>query len=276
MTKPDEFLERREADLHWLVDRDFAAGLEALGWPDPASVERALAGAGSEGRAATAILALPGRSERIHLRPVHHGGALGPLWRGTLWGSSRPVRELRVNAALARAGAPVPRPLLVAASRRRGPLWNAVFGTLHVEGARDGWAWLAAKPERSALLGGARALGAAIRRFHDAGGQHADLHLKNLLLREDGGRFEAWVIDLDRARCGAPPGAARRARELMRLYRSLLKRGFAEQVGPRGCAAAWQAYCGGDRQLRAALRAALPRERRRVSRHARAYSGGTG
>ena len=79
------------------------------------------------------------------------------------------------------------------------------------------------------------------------------------------------MIDLDRARAGAPPSAARRMRELMRLVRALHKRGLAEQVGARGCAAALSAYCGGDRALRRALLAHLPHERRRLARHAWAY-----
>jgi tRNA A-37 threonylcarbamoyl transferase component Bud32 len=266
-------VERRGLDGYWLVDAAFAAPLEALGWPAPDAVERALRSDGSTGRAATAILTLPDRAERIHLRPVHHGGLVAPLWRGTLWGFERPATELRVTARLAASGAPVPRPVLVAARRVRGPFWKAVVGTLHAEGARDGMAWLSARPQRDALLRGARAAGIAIRRFHDAGGAHADLHAKNLLIREQRDHTGVWVIDLDRARADAPPDPARRMRELMRLVRSLHKRGFAEQVGTRGCAAAFAAYCSGDRKLRAEMLAHLPRERRRLARHAWGYHG---
>src|SRR5262249_23324449 len=157
--------------------------------------------------------------------------------------------------------------VLVAAHRACGPLWSAVVGTVHVEGARDGLAWLGARPSRAELVRGARAAGAAIRRFHDAGGEHADLQIKNLLVRERGGETEALVIDLDRARAGDPPSPARRMRELARLVRSLHKRGVAEQVGVRGAAAALSAYCAGDRDLRRALLVHLPRERRRIARH---------
>jgi hypothetical protein len=261
------WIERREPARYWLVDEAFAESLAALGWPEPAAVERALGGVGGTGRTATAILALPDRPERIHLRPVRHGGRFALLWRGAIWGVERPAAELRATAQLFAAGAPVPRPVLVAAHRRRGPLWSAVVGTRHVEEARDGIAWLAAQPAREELVRGARAAGAAIRRFHDAGGSHADLHAKNLLLREREGRTELFVIDLDRARAGAPPAPARRMRELMRLVRALHKRGLAEQVGARGCAAALSAYCAGDRALRRALLAHLPRERRRIARH---------
>jgi hypothetical protein len=264
---PPRWTSRRERALYWLVDTTLVEPLAALGWPDREAVAQALRGAAANGRTATAILALPGRSERIHLRPVRHGGMFAPVWRGAIWGVARPIAELRANLRLHAAGAPVPQPVLVAAHRARGPLWSAVFGTLHVEGARDGLAWLAARPARSELLRGARAAGVAIRRFHDAGGSHADLQIKNLLIRSRGGESEVLVIDLDRARADRPPSPARRLRELMRLVRALYKRGVAEQVGARGCAAALSAYCAGDRALRRALLAHLPRERRRLARH---------
>jgi len=265
------FLERHDADRHWRVDAEFAPALEALGWPALAAVEEALRGAGSQGRSATAILALPGRGERIHLRPVLHGGLLGPLWRGAIWGADRPLAELEATASLRAAGAPVPRPVLVAAHRRAGPLWTAVIGTVHVEGGRDGLAWLASRPDPDRLRRGARAAGAAIRRFHDAGGQHADLQPKNLLFREGARTTEVTVIDLDRSRSDAPPDAARRMRELMRLVRGLRKRGAEEVVGARGLLAGWSAYCAGDRDLRCALIGHLHRERRRLARHSWAH-----
>jgi hypothetical protein len=42
-------------------------------------------------------------------------------------------------------------------------------------------------------------------------------------------------------------------------------------VGVRGCAAAFAAYCDGDRALRRALLEHLPGERRRLARHRIAY-----
>jgi aminoglycoside phosphotransferase (APT) family kinase protein len=119
----------------------------------------------------------------------------------------------------------------------------------------------------------AAAAGRAVRAFHDAGGHHADLHLKNLLV-QPGERV--LVIDLDRAKVGDPPPAARRMRELMRLYRSLIKRQVFDRVGARGRAAFFDAYTDGDPQLSAALLEGWPRERRRVARHQRGYRGSGG
>jgi len=265
------FVERRGGGLFWRVAAELEPALASLGWPAADAVRRALGSAASSGRTETAVLPLADRKERIHLRPVRHGGLLGPLWCGTVLGPGRPAEELHVTARLLEAGAPVPRPALVVAHRRAGPLWSAVLGTVHVEEARDGIAWLESGPDRERLLRGARAVGVAVRRFHDAGGSHADLHAKNLLLREDAGDLEVLLIDLDRAQIGPPPPPARRLRELMRLVRGLHKRGVAARVGPRGIAVAFAAYCEGDRTLRRALLAHLPAERRRLARHRALY-----
>jgi hypothetical protein len=85
---------------------------------------------------------------------------------------------------------------------------------------------------------------------------------------------ECIVIDLDRARLLAELPPATRMRELMRLYRSLVKRGLVSRVGARGLAAFFGAYAGRDRALRAALRARLPRERIRLALHAWRYRNG--
>ena len=79
---------------------------------------------------------------------------------------------------------------------------------------------------------------------------------------------KALIVDLDGARHASPPSPARRMRELMRLYRSLGKRRLLEGLGPRVEVAFLEEYVAGDRELRAALLRELPREQRRIARHA--------
>ena len=264
------FESHRARGARLVVDAGWIGAAEARALLLPGELARRLADAsGARGRAATALwLARDG--SRALLRPVRHGGLLAPLWGERLLGLGRPLRELRVAAELHARGAPVPRPLLVVAVRR-GAFWHAALATAYEEGARDGVALLAAEPARARLVRALDAAARAVRRFHDAGGHHADLHLGNLLFREGESACEALVIDLDGAHAGAPPGAARRMRELMRLYRSLAKRGLAAQIGARGCARFLSAYCDGDRALRRALLASLPRERLRLARHAASW-----
>jgi tRNA A-37 threonylcarbamoyl transferase component Bud32 len=121
------------------------------------------------------------------------------------------------------------------------------------------------------VLRAAAAAARAARRFHDAGGRHADLHVKNLLLRERGAGVECVVIDLDKARIASDATPAERMAELMRLFRSLVKRGLLAQVGARGCARFFSAYCGDDRRLRSAMWRRVGAELRKVELHRVGY-----
>lgn len=255
-----------------LVCTTWQAAVSQLGLLAPGGLERWLSAAPSagEGRAATALVALPGGGPRVVLRRLRRGGLLGPVLGERTLDAERVSRELTLTAQLRALGAPVPEPVL-ALALRRGPFWTQWLATVYEEGAVDALQFLASSPDEARVLRAAGAFGAAVRRFHDAGGRHADLHVKNLLLRETRAGADAIVIDLDRGTAGAPPALARRARELGRLGRSLLKRGVVEQVGERGIAAFLSAYCAGDRELREALGRRLPAERRRAAWHALLY-----
>ena len=78
------------------------------------------------------------------------------------------------------------------------------------------------------------AIGRCLRRFHDAGVQHADLNAQNIML---GAQGEVWVLDFDRGRLREP--GAWRERVLDRLARSLAKIGDQrDRLAGRLCAAA--------------------------------------
>ena len=254
------------------VRREWYASVRALDLLAPGSFERWLAGAPSAGtgRNATGLVALGAGGPPAVLRRLQHGGLLG-RWLGPRYlSATRSLRELELTSRLRAAGAPVPEPVF-AIALRRGPFWTHALATLYEEGAVDALQFLASGPDEARVLRAAAAIGAAVRRFHDAGGRHPDLHVKNLLLRETRAGAEAIVIDLDRGAAGERPGLRARARELGRLWRSLRKRGVAEQVGERGVAAFLSAYCAGERELREALGRRLPAERRRAAWHALLY-----
>jgi tRNA A-37 threonylcarbamoyl transferase component Bud32 len=266
--EPLELREQRDGDRVLYVTPEFESAALALGLLAPGGLERILArAAGPSGRSRTAIVSLPGRGERLHLRPLHHGGLLHALRRDRLFGLARPLAELRAHARLRAAGAPVPIPVLLAARRERG-FYRAALATIYEEDTLDGIALLASRAGASMRRRAARAAGSAVRALHDAGGRHPDLHIANLLFRERGGRVEALVVDLDRARVSLPLGAGGRMAELMRLHRSLVKRGLLAEVGARGCASFFASYTAGDRELRGALLRHLPRERARLAIHA--------
>ena len=262
-----QFREHRVGSRLLVVAHDLENAALRLGLP-----ERVLAAVpGPGGRAGTTLLELPGDTRRIHLRPVRHGGWLGPAWGRWILGLRRPQHELRITAALTAAGAPVPRAALLLGQRHFGPFWSATLGTVNEDGAIDGASFLASQPSPERLLRAAAAAASATRRFHDVGGRHADLQIRNLLIHERASHVEAIVIDLDRARLGQPPNPRRRMAELMRLYRSLVKRQLLETVGSRGLARFLASYTAGDRALRTALLQRLPAEQRRLAIHRLGY-----
>src|SRR5262245_8993368 len=254
-----------------LTDASLADEAKHLGLLEPGGLARLLARAepGPRGRARTGCVALAD-SRRLLFRPARHGGLLAGAW-GDRWITiARPFAELRIAARLLAAGAPVVRPALVAGERRLG-FWRTAVATWYEPRTLDAGAFLAGAPGAARVVRAAAAAGAALRRFHDAGGRHRDLHARNLLLREDASGAAALLVDLDRVRRGAPPPASARFAEMMRLYRSLAKRGLVEAVGARGCAAFLRAYTGADRSLRGALLRHLPRERLRLALHGIGY-----
>jgi 3-deoxy-D-manno-octulosonic acid kinase len=255
-----------------VVDPALEETVRSLSLDSPGAIDRLFArGGGATGRAETALVDVPGSADRLVLRRLLHGGLLGPLLGTAFLGIRRPLRELRVTAELRSAGAPVPRPALALGRRIAGPYWEAVVGTYLEPDTVDLLSLLESAPEPSRLLRIAEAVGTAVRRFHDQGGRHADLHVKNLLIRERDDSTECIVIDLDKARItpGLTPGE--RMAQIMRLFRSLLKRGVLELVGSRGCARFFTAYCGDDRMLRRALWKRVDRELRKVAIHRLGY-----
>lgn len=271
MRAPPGFVERRAGAIRLVVDETLDGAIAGLGLLAPdvwARLGRAASGA--EGRLPTVILE-PRTGERLLVRRVLRGGLLSPLLGPSLLGLARPLRELAATALLRSRGAPVPQPVFVWGERRIGPLYRAAFATRLEEESQDVLGFLASGPSRVRILRAAEAAGRAIRRLHDAGGHHADLHLKNLLLREHEQTTECIVVDLDRVWVADSVDPRRRTRELMRLLRSLLKRRVLTTVGPRGVARFFESYVGGDRELRRSMRGHLPRERLRVAFHAARY-----
>jgi 3-deoxy-D-manno-octulosonic acid kinase len=127
---------------------------------------------------------------------------------------TRSFRELRLLAELRERNLPVPVP--IAASYRRGILtYSAALITERLPGAHTLSETLAAGDMNDACWA---AIGRCLRRFHDAGVQHADLNAHNIMLGENG---EAWVLDFDRGRLRTPGSWSDRV--LNRLARSLAK-----------------------------------------------------
>jgi len=236
-----------EADGAVVVVRDgLQDALLGAGIQDPARLVARAPSPEHRGRTALAVVDL-GESGRAVVRALTRGGALGRVVRRTSLDPQRAMAELRVSAQAAARGAQVLE-VLAAVTRRRG--WGYEHGlvTREVTGARDLLTVLRTedgRPRRRALA----AAGRAIRRLHDAGVDHVDLNVKNVLLRRDG---EALVIDLDRCHIGRGPAPeAVRVRNLLRLLRSWTKVRTTEPgaTWPLDPLRVARTYAGGDRAL---------------------------
>lgn len=129
------------------------------------------------------------------LRHYRRGGLVGKLIKDSYLYTgiekTRPVAEFRLLAKLHQQGLPVPRPVAVHV-QRLGLRYRGDILIERLPAARDLVAWLSQQPLSDHQW---QAIGALVRRFHDAGVYHADLNSHNILLAEDG---MLWLIDFDR------------------------------------------------------------------------------
>ncbi|MFO0335793.1 MAG: 3-deoxy-D-manno-octulosonic acid kinase [Pseudomonadota bacterium] len=187
---------------------------------DAAALERAgRVRATRGGRGSAWFVAMPGAgggSEWV-LRHCRRGGFVARWVQDSyLWLGEDRVRsfaELRLLAHFENLDLPAARPV-AALYRRVGLAYRADLLTLAIPGARPLSALLGPDLPLSTWC----AVGACIRRFHDAGAHHADLNAHNVLVDA---ADRVHIVDFDR-------GALRRdgawkAANLARLERSLLK-----------------------------------------------------
>lgn len=277
---PPGYVVHRVGDAWLVFDAAFAHELVSLRLADPDARKRLFARAPKRGRGAVPSVALR-RDAHVILRRYQHGGLFGGVTGSLYLGPSRALDELHVTARAEALGAPVPHVLCLALWPAAGPLWSALIGTREERNARDLLDALLGASDAGARRALLREVGAAVRRLHDAGVDHRDLQLHNILVVEEAGRRRIVVVDLDRA-VYHPRGALAprlRARNLGRLTRSAVKAGlFRGPIGRRELAAFVGAYTGGDRKLREALRGWIRGEQWKLALHRLGYrlTGGGG
>ena len=149
------------------------------------------------------------------LRHYRRGGLIARIASDAFLGN-RMLAEFRIHRALFQQGFPVPEPLGVA-WERHGALYRGFIATRYLEAVTllEYLRNPAAKREILTLCG------QTIRTMHDISVWHADLQIKNIMT--DGA--QVWLIDFDNARMGKPLSNRARARNLLRLRRSLEKQG---------------------------------------------------
>ena len=195
---PPGYVVHRVADAWLVFDSAYAAELVALRLADPDARRRLFARAPKRGRGAAPSVSLR-RDVHTILRRYQHGGLFGGITRNLYLGPSRALDELHVTSRAESSGAPVPHVLCLALWPAAGPFWSALIGTREERGARDLCDVLLALDDAHARRALLREVGTAVRKLHDAGVDHRDLQLHNILAVDEGEKRRIVVVDLDRA-----------------------------------------------------------------------------
>ena len=177
---PEGYVVHRIADTYLVFDRALVADLVPLRLADPVARERLFARAPVRGRSAAPSVPLTPALDMV-LRRYRHGGLLGRATGSLFLGPGRALAELRVAARAESLGAPVPHVLCLVLWPVLGPFWSALIGTREERGARHLLDLARELEPAAARIALARDVGQAVRRLHDAGVEHRDLQLRNVL-----------------------------------------------------------------------------------------------
>jgi len=263
---PDGFVVERRGRSALVADPGWIEELRRARLDRPERwVELLAAAPGSPGRGRTSTVRLPeGRS--LRLKRLRRGGLAGPLWRDRMVGRRRLVDNLRLPAEVVRRR--VATPLAPALLILGGPpgLYRGWLAVEEIPGAVDLASRFggSAPPSREEMA----AVMKFVRRIHDAGLDHRDLNLGNLLIRGEGPEAEVFVVDLDGARLHDGPLAYRpRQRALRRLERSYVKVCRASPDDERR-REIYEHYAGEDAGLAARLERGFPAGRFWIRLHA--------
>ena len=186
---------------------------------------RPLQVSGHEGRSPLRVLRLQD-GETALIRAYRHGGILRGL-RGACYASwpPRPFRELAVTEELRRRGFRTVEVYAAGVESMYGPFYRGYLVTRELQGSKDLWSALQDSAMNPSLACNVlKDAAETVLAMHRHGVYHADLNLKNILVRYRGEGVESYVIDFDRAKLflGALPAALAR-NNLNRLLRSARK-----------------------------------------------------
>lgn len=191
--------------------------------------------AGLDGRGG--LMRFPCGSGAGLVRHYYRGGAIRHFLRDRYLLRNPALRELRIHTRIHELGLPVPVPL-GACWERRGLFYRAWLATQELP-AQNLLACLQNAPEEEARDLFVKC-GRTIRKMHDAGVYHADLQIRNILVNRDNDAhdFDAiYLIDFDKACIRPELSPIKRAQNLYRLRRSMLKTALFPQCFPELCRA---------------------------------------
>jgi 3-deoxy-D-manno-octulosonic acid kinase len=211
------------------------------------------------GRGSTSIHVIAGIGDVV-LRRYRRGGLIGKVLFDRYLCCSRPFRELAVLAHARSRGVPVPE-IVGASSTRKGLLWHrGRIVTRLIPGSWTLPVFIGENRNAAALVADVLTrAGGAIRKMHEAGINHADLNMNNILVDGNGAVF---IIDFDKAALHNRLRQKKRTRNLRRLLRSLRKlKSAGDSLEDSDFSMIIKGYAGSDTVLSASIERATLRSR---------------
>ncbi len=165
--------------------------------------------------------------ESFIVREYWHGGMIGNIFKDFFWDGMRPVRELSVCEAASQGGIKTTEIIAIVKNKTFGPLYKFRLVTKEITNSIDLIELLLHSGENQLFKQKKEIiddLAKAVNDMHNMGIYHADLHLKNILVKSDpGGGVHVYIIDLDKSRQYEKISFQRRMKNIMRLDRSVVK-----------------------------------------------------
>ena len=199
------------------------------------------------------VLLITGKQDEVVVRKYRHGGLLRRLTGDLFFFGARPFQEVAVTEEVKSAGVPTVEILAAIIDRGWGGWYRGYLITRYLSTATDLISYLDEEPQgerRKAVIAKA---GEAVKRMHQRGIYHADLHLKNFLV--EGKSSKVYLIDFDKSKVFPRLGSPKRMKNLKRLDRSaekLTRLGLSLTQGDKKTFC--RVYTSGDREIRPYLK----------------------
>ncbi len=196
--------------------------------PKPSYVNRSEVNDSYQGRMSCKTLLMESLgNESLVVREYWHGGLFGKVLKDFFWDASRPLRELSICEAARRRRINTTEIIAIIKNKIVGPLHKLQLVTREISNSVD-LIELLSHPEKNQLDIKKREIinkmAMAVKEMHDAGIYHADLHLKNILVKfDEDERVDVYIIDLDKSKQYEKISFRRRMNNIIRLDRSLEK-----------------------------------------------------
>ena len=192
------------------------------------------------------------------LKALRRGGLTSFVWRDHFLGARRLIDNLVIPLEAIRRGVATAAPVALLIERRPAGLCRGWLAIEEIAGANDLLSWLREGGPPEAAGEAMR----AVRTLHDAGVNHRDLNLGNLLLRRRGRRVgsrRSSSTSIVPSSATSPLPFAPRSRGLRRIERSYVKNfGSGGPLAPDAGQRLDSLYAGNDTDLSRRLDAARP------------------